>query len=167
MPGLKQIARGLTLEVTPYPSGAVVTIPTIVSYSYTDGQEIETALNGTNLVQSHYMGIRSASITIETSDIESLIAFKTGSRWKDAKLTIEAAAAVDSAGQGVPVMAEQLIVELDNVVVTERGELGRDNQGRGPVTASVTFQLDSPPEEGGSYDPEWTEALVGGGEGSG
>lgn len=154
---INQLARALSITWTAV-SGQTPTPPTgpianIQSFATPEIDELAPFLIGTSRVDSHYAGKKGAAITIETADLGKASLFKVGQKFTGVALDIEAAK--DSAGTEV---GETVRVTLSHAVVSEVGEIGRDNADSAPLTRSVTFTLSKFPTE--TDDPTYTIAEV-------
>lgn len=98
--------------------------------------ELEEFRQGTSDVDSHWSGSRSAEIEVQISDIDAFADFEVGQRYTNVALTFEAAKT--SVGQAA---GAEYVATLNRAVVSEIGEISRDNANKAPSVFSVTFRL--------------------------
>jgi hypothetical protein len=156
---IQQVARAksITWTVVSGQSPAPPTGPinNVQSYSFSRNQELAEFLSGTSRVNSHYRGVESATIQIETADIAKWSAFAVGQKFTNVILTLEGAKDSGNASVG-----DDITITLSEAVVTEVGELSMGNENSAPVVGSVTFALSRLATS--TADPTVAIAVVGG-----
>lgn len=129
-----QVGRATQLA---YNDGTSKTIDQIQSYSFSQSQEMAQFTKGTARVATHFAGMKTGSITIETADIAKWSGFTVGQKLTSVVLTIESA--TDAGGTATGGAIE---ITFPNAVVSEIGDLSASNENSAPAVASVTFTLD-------------------------
>jgi len=154
MPTHNQFGRATSLSFIVSGEGSPRTTSSIQSYTVTpQTQEVEEFLTGADRVNSHYQGVISASLEVETSDLETIFDLSRGTVCTSVSLTIEAA--YDSGGTAQN--SNNLTYTLSRAIIDSVGDFGRDNSARGPVTGSITFLLSH--DVTSDDDPEASAAI--------
>lgn len=131
---LVQVARATSLA---YNDGASKTLDNIQSYTFSQSAELAQFTKGTARVATHFAGMKTAAITIETADIAKWSGFVVGQKLTAVVLTIESA--TDAGGTAV---GGAMTITMANAVVTEVGDLTASNENSAPAVGSVTITLD-------------------------
>jgi len=130
---IKHLGRGVTLA---FNDGTAKSFAKIQSYTFSQGQELAEFLSGNSRVNSHWAGVKTGTIQIETGDLSVLAALTVGTYCTAVVLTIEGA--LDSGGTAV---GGDVTVTFDKAVISEIGDINHGNENSSPVVQSITFTL--------------------------
>jgi hypothetical protein len=133
---MSAVGQAKQLAFTPVGPGPTSPILRIQSHDFGPETDVEAFKQGNGRTPSHWQGDLRGYIEITTSDIVKRPGFFIGQRFTNVILTLESAVA--SSGSAV---GSDYTVTLNRAVLTQVGNISRDNANKVPSVYTLRFEL--------------------------
>jgi hypothetical protein len=133
---MSAVGQAKQLAFTPVGPGPASPITKIQGHDFGPEVDVEAFKQGNARTPSHWQGDQRGYIEITTSDIVKRPGFYIGQRFTNVVLTLESA--VTSAGSSV---GADYTVTLNRAVLTQVGNISRDNTNKVPSVFTLRFEL--------------------------